>query len=491
MATYTVYRAPIPLYYDSYLAEQKSTYKTGTLTKTGTYTVLNSRQGADGVMLYGFDIGWIRDDDNIVPSTVPTVPDMQIDGSITVNINRVASNLTHQIEIKIGTATIKKYDNVGTSCVVSFTTEEQNTIYGLLSDTTIGSMRVVCRTYLNGSQVGSYRTTDGKLFVPSSIVPKFGTNPTVTINKPINGKAYQNISSLTVDSTNNIAGQGSSITSVTIQVGNFVGTTNPYTSSVISQSGVIPVKVTITDKRSRTATYSSSVNFEAYGGIKVDSFKGERKTPTSISYGLTGSYNVNVAIPTYKLETRIMGTPTWAVVRTGNVGGTSNTMIINGELTGLDASKTYELKMTVIDATGVPYVSFLTVATEAVTMSMGIHGASFGKLFDNAQKYNVQASVGGIKSEGALDGAIGNTVQMSVTGLVADTDLNNLVKTGVYYCDYERTVKTFVNVPTGYAMMVEVYATQISVYQRCTDWQSSRFVRRRYHGAWSAWTREG
>lgn len=62
--TYTIISPSIRLYWDSDRALAKNTSQSGVWTQKGSHTVLN-RRTVNGTTVYGFSIGWIRDEDNV------------------------------------------------------------------------------------------------------------------------------------------------------------------------------------------------------------------------------------------------------------------------------------------------------------------------------------------------------------------------------------------------------------------------------------------
>lgn len=217
---------------------------------------------------------------------------VNVGNSITANITRASDSFTHTVEFYINSTYYKKYTNVGTSR--SFTIP--NSWYNSMPSKT--SCTAYCRvtTYNGTTQIGDKVRTSFTVKVPNTIVPSIGEVELIPDNFIINDETInivdgntilvKNKNKLKINVSGCSAGTGSSIQSYQIS-GPSISTTITqsdesisYTSSnTISNVGTLEYKITVTDKRNRSAYKTVKLvcydyyapSFDEFDAYRVDS----------------------------------------------------------------------------------------------------------------------------------------------------------------------------------------------------------------------------
>lgn len=417
---YEVVNVPMRLYYDSGRANTKNTLQSGWVNEAGSYKIINHVAGSNGVDLYAINdisnsyaIGWIRDDDNIqgirlydVPSQISTN-----DSSYKVGLSGT-QGIAYKYTAKIGTRVIHETETTltypNTAKTFTLTSTVKNLIYTALGNNNTGVMDISVVSTHNGKTIRT-STSSITVVIPTSNVPTFTTNPSVTIVDAIGGSAYKDISRVKVSApTSTISLKDkATLKSRTFQIGSHSNTTTTsdnYTSPVIGSTGSIPVRVTVIDSRNRSTTVQSSVTFKEAQKISIGSFKAIRNGTTGIKITANGQYMSQIdGTPKFTITKSIRGKNTWSSVTTGNVTVSSGKYSISvTQTSGFAVTSAYDLKL-VVSGTSTSATGASVLGTEAVPMSFGKHGSGVGTMFNNANTANLQVGTGGIDSEGPLN----------------------------------------------------------------------------------------
>ena len=413
---YEVVNVPMRLYYSSDRANTKNTSQSGWVNEAGSYKIINHVVGTNNVDLYAINditnsyaIGWIRDDDNIkgvrlynIPSQISTN-----DSSYKVSLEGT-KGIAYKYTAKIGTTVIHEESTTltypNTAKTFTLTSTIKNLIYRALGNNNTGVMNITAVSTHNGKTIRT-STSSISVVIPTSNVPKFTTNPTVTIIGAIGGLAYKDISSVKVSAPTSTISlkDNATIKSRRFQIGSHSQTTtvDNYTSPVIGSVGSIPVRVTVTDSRNRSTTFETSVTFKEAQKISIDSFKAIRNGTTGIKITANGRYMSQIdGTPKYTITKSIRGKNSWSSVATGNVTVSNGRYSIAvTQTSGFTATSAYDLKL-VVSGTSTSSTGTSILGTEAVPISFGKHGSGVGVMFNNSNTASLQVGEGGIVSGG-------------------------------------------------------------------------------------------
>lgn len=201
-------------------------------------------------------------------ATTPTLSASSVacGSNITINLPRHSSSFTHRISYRIGG---KDLGHITTNAGTSFAWTVPN-LGSYMPNST--SVWVVLRVEtMSGSTVIGYKDIGFTATAPTSWVPTatISSIAEATANLATQFGGYvQGKSTLRVKSAGS-GSNGSSISSyvVTIQGRKYNGT--DITSAAISASGTVPVTLTVTDSRGRTASKTQNVTVLAYSPPKI------------------------------------------------------------------------------------------------------------------------------------------------------------------------------------------------------------------------------
>ncbi|MRM89616.1 pilus assembly protein [Faecalicatena contorta] len=290
----------------------------------------------------------------ILRATTPVLSNNRPDigNTITINLPRASSTLSHNLTYEFGSASGTISSSAGAS--VSWTLP--NTLAAQLPKTSSGTGKITCKTY-SGSTLAGTKTISFTATVPSTMKPSIKS---ITISEAVTGlnaqfAAYvQNKSKFKVV-TNAVGIYGSEITSYKTEVNGKSYAGSSVTTGYITASGSVEVKVTVTDSRGRSFSKSEQVNVAAYSNPKITSFTAARCTAagdlddegSELSIGLNfsvsnvGDKNTKI----YVVELLKNGTSSWAPVVSGSKYSYNSTYITSSSLS-LDSSYTLRLRVT-------------------------------------------------------------------------------------------------------------------------------------------------
>lgn len=302
-------------------------------------------------------------------ATTPTLsPASQAVGSaITINLPRASSSFTHKLTYKFGSAS----GTIATAAGASQSWTLPASLAAQIPNATSGAGTITCETY-NGSTLVGTKSIGFTATVPSSMVPSIGT---VSISEAVAGLnaqfgAYvQNKSKLKI-SISASGVQGSTITSYKTEVGGNAYTGSSITTGLLTSAGSLPIKVTVTDSRGRTASKTQNVNVVVYTNPSIVTFSAVRCTPSGTfdeqGTSMSIAMNFNVAdvgsknTKSYIVELLKNGSTTWTKVVNGSVYSYNSTYIADDAIS-VDSSYTLRLKVT----------DYFTTSTATVDISSG------------------------------------------------------------------------------------------------------------------------
>lgn len=336
-------------------------------------------------------------------ATTPTLSASSVNmgASITINMARASSSFDHTLTYKFGSATGTIGSDLGTSkaWTVPLSLASQ------IPNGTSGTCTITCKTY-NGSTLIGTKTVSFTAKVPSSVVPSISAQ---TISEAVSGLAaqfggyVQNKSKLKVAIT--AAGSYSSTIktySTTIAGKSYSGSS--VTSGVLTASGTVTVKTTVTDSRGRTASKSTNVTVLAYTAPKISTFSAVRANGlgSADDNGTMALAKIKFAVSavndknskSYVVEYKQKSSDTWIEAAKGSAYSYDSNMLLNINL-NTDAS--YDLRLSVTDYFNKdnPVRAFAEIATAftLIDYHSGGKGMAFGKVSEVADEIEVDMDV--------------------------------------------------------------------------------------------------
>jgi len=213
-------------------------------------------------------------------SVLSSFSNFTIGDNISYTITQATAGTTHDITLKVGTATIFTKTNVGVGAkTVTPTASEITAMYNATSNVTSATATLSLITKLDGKQIGSTHSRTATATVGANIVPDFTaithsettTTPDVAA---IVGKYVQGISNLTLAITGATPGTGATIKSYQITLGNTVINSSSGTTGVLTYSGNgLVLKGKVTDSRGRVKEKTVTVDILPYAPPVVSSFE--------------------------------------------------------------------------------------------------------------------------------------------------------------------------------------------------------------------------
>ena len=194
----------------------------------------------------------------IARPTTPTLSatTVELGKSVTINMARNLSSLTHTLTYSIGANSGAIGSNLGTSKPWTPVIDLAHQI----PKSTSGVVVITCKTYSGSTLIGT-KTVNLTVTVPASVVP---TISSVAFSDATGYAAkyanyVQNQSKLKID-VDGAGAYSSTITNFKIEANGSTMTltsAGSVTTGVLTTVGTTKVKVTVTDSRGRTATYTS------------------------------------------------------------------------------------------------------------------------------------------------------------------------------------------------------------------------------------------
>ena len=320
-------------------------------------------------------------------SVLGSISSFTFGNAINIPITKYNSGFYDVLTISVGGTTIKTVNGIVNGDDITFTSTELNNIYAKLPSATKGTVtfKLTTKTSSSGSTVGtSTKTATGT--IPSSVKP---TISGITLAEATSGLAskfgayIQNKSKIT-GTVNASAGSGSSISAYKTTINGSSYTAKTFTTGVLKTSGTNTITTTVTDKRGRTATYSTTFTVLAYSKPAISTFKVERcnadgtLNDEGINFKVTVKSNItalnNKNDSTYLLQYKLSSVDTWTTIGTTLSGYSVNTNWVVTNI-ALNIDNVYDFRLTVSDYFEEVPKSF-NVAESFTLMNFGADGHS-------------------------------------------------------------------------------------------------------------------
>lgn len=360
----------------------------------------------------------------------------------TVNISRAASSFTHTVVFSFGSYS-KTTTGVGTSTSYAIPTSWLNAI----SKATSGTAKVTVTTYSGSTKVGAAVSKNFTVTVPASVVPTISsvavadtTTHQATFGNMVQSKSKPKFT-ITAAGT-----QGSTITAYkTVFEGKTFSGATP-TAGVITGSGSVSAKITVTDSRGRTASTTKTWTVLAYTAPKIISFQGFRcladGTENYEGTHLSAAINFSIAqvngknTAAYTLEYKLQSATTWTNLTSGAVYALNDTIVSASGIFGADNS--FDVRLSVTDSFGTVRSTFeIPTAFTLLDFNESGRALAFGKVSE--LKEGVEFALPTVFSHAETPS--------SVTYLTEGQDLNEVLEPGFYTIPTTAISGTLLNKP--------------------------------------------
>ena len=302
--------------------------------------------------------------------TLDTIPRGSVLGSISsftfgnainIPITKYSSSFYDVLTISVGGTTIKTVNGIANGDDITFTSTELTNIYKKLPSATKGTVtfKLTTKTSSSGSTVGtSTKTATGT--IPSSVKPSISG---ITIAEATSGLAtkfgayIQNKSKIT-GTVNASAGSGSTISAYKTTINGSSYTSKTFTTGVLKTSGENTISITVTDKRGRSTSYSTTFSVLAYTKPSISTFKVERcnadgtlndegtNFKVTVKSSITALNNKNDS--SYVFQYKLSSVDKWITMGTELSGYSVNTNWVVTNV-ALNIDNVYDFRLTVKD----------------------------------------------------------------------------------------------------------------------------------------------
>lgn len=316
----------------------------------------------------------------------------ELGSSIMINTNRASSSFTHSLWWSCGSS---GWQSIATGVGASYSWSIPYSIANYIASSASGTVSILCRTFNNGNQIGSDKTTSFTATIPGSFVPSisgFSVSEAVSDVKNKFGAYLKGASKLNISF--NASGTYSSwITGYSISANGQSWSSNSATSDILASSGNMTIKVTATDSRGRTSSQSADINVLDYSTPSISYFKGIRcnSDGTTNDGGTYLKLQINAGVSNISGNTASWqvgystgsDATTWKDLGSLGISFNSTTGVVSGVT--FDNNTSYSLRLKVTDKLGNSAESLDTLATEFVLMDFykSGKGIAFGKVAEN------------------------------------------------------------------------------------------------------------
>lgn len=337
-------------------------------------------------------------------STISSVTgSVSVTGSnaVTVSIDRKSSSFTHTVVFSFGSYSVT-YTGVATSQSYTIPQSWLNAI----PSATSGTAKVTVTTYSGSTKIGSAVSKNFTVTVPASVVPTISSVAVADTSTAVYnhfGNMVQNKSKPKFTIT--AAGAfGSTIkTYKTVFEGKSYSGAAP-TAAVITGSGTVSAKITVTDSRGRTASTTKTWTVVAYTAPKIISFQGFRCLAdgtenyegtylnTAINFSISPVSQKNTAA--YTLEYKLQSATTWTSLTSGAVYALNDNIISASAILGIDNS--FDIRLSVTDYFGTVRSTFeIPTAFTLLDFNASGKGIAFGKVSEltNGMEIDLDMSI--------------------------------------------------------------------------------------------------
>jgi len=405
--------------------------------------------------------------------------------SLTITTNRATSAFTHVLSYSFGSLSGTIASNVGASYAWTVPLSLANAI----PSATSGSGTITCKTY-NGSTLIGTTSVSFKATVPASVVPSISS---VAISEAVSGIAakfggyVQHQSKLKVAIT--AAGAyKSTVTKYQTVIQSVTYSGASFTSNIITASGTMAVKTTVTDSRGRTATVTNNVSVLAYALPKITTFNAFRcdangnedtdgtRVKVELNFSISSVNNKNDKY--YEVVYRKKDSnESWGAIASGNIYS-RNESFVSGSYFNVDYA--YELALQLYDYfSGSRAELDIPTAFTLIDFKANGKGIAFGKVAETDNLLDIDFPI--LARRG-----------VSYEPIEAGTNLNDITAPG-FYGSASAGSANFVNCPFSsgtFTLEVMDAGMEGQLYQRitsCSKDSSISYERFYYSNVWGAW----
>lgn len=302
--------------------------------------------------------------------TLDTIPRGSVLGSISsftfgsainIPITKYSSSFYDVLTISVGGTTIKTVNGIANGDDITFTSTELTNIYKKLPSATKGTVtfKLTTKTSSSGTTVGtSTKTATGT--IPSSVKPTISGITLAEAESGLASKfgAYIQSKSKITGTVNASAGSGSSISAYKTTINGSSYTSKTFTTGVLKTSGTNTITTTVTDKRGRSTSYSTTFSVLAYSKPVISSFKVERcnadgtlndegiNFKVTVKSSITALNNKNDS--KYTLQYKLSSVDTWTTIGNSLSGYSINTSFVVTNI-ALNIDNVYDFRLTIGD----------------------------------------------------------------------------------------------------------------------------------------------
>ena len=294
-------------------------------------------------------------------SVLGTISSFTFGNAINIPITKYNSGFYDVLTISVGGTTIKTVNDIANGDDITFTSTELTNIYKKLPSATKGTVtfKLTTKTSSSGTTVGtSTKTATGT--IPSSVKP---TISGITLTEATSGLAskfgayIQNKSKIT-GTVNASAGSGSTISAYKTTINGSSYTSKTFTTGVLKTSGTNTITTTVTDKRGRSTSYSTTFSVLAYSKPVISTFKVDRcnadgtLNDEGINFKVTIKSNItalnNKNDSKYTLQYKLSSADTWTTIGNSLSGYAINTSFVVTNI-ALNVDNVYDFRLIIAD----------------------------------------------------------------------------------------------------------------------------------------------
>ena len=259
----------------------------GTVTKTVTHNTDGTRQvpiDAQFVInatISGTKYVTIGASGTITLDTIQRVSSFSLSSSsvvmgnaITISISRLSSAFTHRIKYSWG----QQSGTIATGVATSYTWTVPTSLASYITTSTSGTCYITVET-MNGSTVIGTQTKSFTATVPSGNVPTITSvtlsDPSGSVPESFGGTFVKGKSTLRIQ-VGATGSAGSTISSYSIKANGSTYSSNDVTTGVLNTVGTVPITISVTDSRGRTASTSREITVYDYHTPIISTFEVKR-----------------------------------------------------------------------------------------------------------------------------------------------------------------------------------------------------------------------
>lgn len=380
---------------------------------------------------------------NTIPrATTPTfhTSSIDLDGTVTIYTSRASDTFTHDLSYSFAGS---EYKTIATGVETYLYWKVPLDLANSMPNTTSGTLTLKCVTK-KGTEVIGTKTALLTVKVPANITPTINR---VTHVEAATGTAIESIGAY-VQSKSKVlvdiyaAGSyGSTIKSYSTVIEGKTYTGSSFTTDVISGSGSVYVKVTVTDSRDRTVTTNGPITVLEYTPPKITTFQVARYTsagvgdPNGTYAGIQLAYSVSSLNSKNTAKAQIQykksTDTTWSTLSTQTQLSLNTTLKPTETTFSTDYQWDFRLSLTDAFTSATPTTYTTIIPSGAVILDIKADGKGIA-FFKTSTKDGVD-----------IDGALPN----SPISLTTNANLNSLTTPGFYVIPTTAISATVTNKP--------------------------------------------